>query len=236
MRPRSELGLIRLLLLVVIVGLGLATYGVYWYFIRDDAPPSATIPERPTVAPTSGVAGTYHVTLGATTFAGFRMAEHFGPLSRAAVVRTPKVAGAMSLSATTVTSANVVVDLTALESKDGQPPGVPDVVNRLRYLQHSSLETSTFPKTTFKLTHPISLGSAPKVGAKITVPATGILVLHGVSKTVTVPLTAIWNGAVIDVSGSLPVKLADYSISQPSVPFVTVDSSGTLEFELEFAK
>jgi polyisoprenoid-binding protein YceI len=236
LRPRPQHGLVRLLLLIVVVAIAAGGFGVYWYFIRDDAPPAATVTTRSTVKPTSGPDGSYHVATGTTTFAGMRVPEHFGPVSRTAVVRTPKVSGAMTLSGNTVSSTSITVDLSALESKDSQPPGVPTIGNRVRYLEHSSLETSTFPTTTFKLTKPITLSSAPTVGAKVTVSATGTLTLHGVTKTVTIPLTAIWNGAVIDVSGSLPVALADYNISQPSLPFVSVDATGTLEFKLELVK
>ena len=45
--------------------------------------------------------------------------------------------------------------------------------------------------------------------------AIGSLTLHGVTKTVTVPLEAQRKGEVIAVVGSLEVPFADYSISQP---------------------
>lgn len=237
MRPRNQRGLIGTLLLVVIVVVAAGGFAVYWFFIRDDAPPKASVVERSTVQPTSGPNGTYHVVKGTTTFAGFRITEHFGPLDHTAVVRTPGVSGTMTLRGTSVPVAKVTVDLNGLESKDNQlPASAPDLANRVHFLHIDYLEIDRFPTTTFTLTKPITLPTAPKVGIKVHASATGNLTLHGVSKAVTVPIDAIWNGQVIDISGSLPVTLADFGIQRPQLPFTSVSSAGTLEFELELAK
>jgi polyisoprenoid-binding protein YceI len=237
MRRRGERGLFHLLTLVVLVVVGLAAFGVYWYFIRDTAPPKASVTVRSTVAPTSGPDGTYSVVPGSTTFAGFRITEHLGPLTHTAVVRSSQVTGTMTLHGTTVTPATVTVDMNGLESKDGQlPAGVPDIANRVSFLHQHYLEIDQFPTSKFTLTQPITLPSVPKPGVKQHVAANGTLTLHGVTKSVTVPIDAIWNGSVIDISGSLPVALADYQIERPQLPFTTVSTNGTMEFELELAK
>jgi polyisoprenoid-binding protein YceI len=234
---RSEQGIVGLVLLIVIAAIALAAFGVYWYFIRDTAPPKASVTVRSTVAPTSGPDGSYHVVAGTSTFAGFRITEQLGPLSHTAVARSPEVTGTMTLAGTTVTPARFTVDLNGLDSKDlDLPPGVPDIAKRVRFLHGSFLEIDRFPTTTFTLTKPIALPSAPKPGVEVHVVATGTLTLHGVTRTVNVPMDAIWNGAVIDVSGSLPVTLADYQIGRPRLPFTTVGGNGTVEFEIELAK
>ncbi len=235
---RGESGIIHLVLLLIVMAVvALIVFGVYWYFIRDTAPPKASVTVRSTVAPTAGPDGTYRVVPGATTFAGFRITEHFGPLSHTAVVRSPQVSGSLVLRGTTVTPATVTVDLNGLESKDIQlPAGVPNVANRVNFLHQNYLEIDRFPTTKFTLTKPITLPAAPKPGLKEHVTATGTLTLHGVTKPVTVPIDAIWNGSVIDISGSLPVTLADYQIERPQLPFTTVSTTGTMEFELELAK
>jgi hypothetical protein len=51
--------------------------------------------------------------------------------------------------------------------------------------------------------------------------------MHGVTNTATVPVTAVRNGAGIDVSGTVPVTFADYGIETPNVAnFVTVQPTG----------
>src|SRR3954468_276113 len=127
MRKRTEHGLAGIIVIVVVAVLALVGFGVYWYVIRDDAPPAATTVERPTVAEASGPDGTCKVVEGNDTFVGFRIAEHFGPLDHTAVVRTPKATGSMTLAGAKINAATITADLTAMESKDDQPPGVPSV-------------------------------------------------------------------------------------------------------------
>ena len=65
--------------------------------------------------------------------------------------------------------------------------------------------------------------------------ATGKLTLHGVTNSVTVPLSARRAGNVIQVSGSIPVTFADYQINNPSAAgVVTTQDHGTVEFLLNF--
>jgi polyisoprenoid-binding protein YceI len=223
-----------LALVVVIVGLG--AFGIWYFFIRDTAPPPATLTTRSTVKPSGTVDGSYKVEDGTTTFAGFRINEHFDVGSHTAVVRSPKVSGTLSLSGTQVSGVTVTVDLSELQSFDKQPPGVPGVGNRVGSLQSEGLEIERFPDAKFVETGAITLPNAPKVGQEIDTNAAGKLTLHGVTKDVTIPIKARWNGALIDVNGSLPVKLSDYSITAPQRPFVTVGGNGTLEFDLTFTK
>ena len=82
------------------------------------------------------------------------------------------------------------------------------------------------------LTQPISLGSIPADGEKIAVNAIGSLTLHGVTKTVTVPLEAQRKGDIIAVVGSLEVPFADYSISQPVASVLSVEDKGIFEVQL----
>ncbi len=113
---------------------------------------------------------------------------------------------------------------------------MPGLSGRIKSLQSEGLEITRFPDARFVLTSPITLPSAPKVGAVESADAKGKLTLHGVTRSVTIPIKARWNGALIDVNGSVPIHLADYSITAPSRPIVSVTGDGTLEFDLTFAK
>lgn len=233
-------------LVVVVVAVG--AFGVWWYIIRDDAPPKAALPDRG-VATASGTSssgssgttstspnGTWVVLKGNDTFAGFRIPEHFGSLDHTAVMRSPAVTGGLTVNGTEVSNVTVKVDVTQLDSKDDQPPGIPSIGNRANQIRNDGLETATFPTATFTATGPIALPAEPKAGQVLTVQVPGTLTLHGQSKQVTIPVQARWNGQVIDLTGSLPITLADYGITAPSRPFVSVDPKGTLELQVTLTK
>jgi polyisoprenoid-binding protein YceI len=174
------------------------------------------------------------VATGDDTFAGFRIAEHFPGFDNTAVVRTASVEGALTIAGTQITAVDVTADLTALESKDSQPPGVPGIENRVDQMRNDGLETSRFPEATFTLTSPVDLGTLPEPGDPVTATARGTLTIHGQDQAVEIPIEARWNGEVIDVAGSLDVALADYGMRAPERSFVSVDDAGTMEFQLTF--
>ena len=65
----------------------------------------------------------------------------------------------------------------------------------------------------------------------------GDLTLHGVTRSVTIPLDARLSGGVITVTGSLPIVFSDYAIEKPT-PFIvlSVADGGTMELQLLFTK
>ena len=66
-----------------------------------------------------------------------------------------------------------------------------------------------------------------------TITATGDLMVHGVTKSVTVALQAQRQRATIQVSGAIEISFADFGVTAPSVgPANTVDDHGTIEFLL----
>ena len=75
----------------------------------------------------------------------------------------------------------------------------------------------------------------PADGQSVQATATGDFTLHGVTKSVQVPVQARRSGNVIAVTGSLPVVFADYGIEKPSSFVVlSIDDHGTMEFQLLF--
>ena len=94
-----------------------------------------------------------------------------------------------------------------------------------------------FPTATFVLTSPIDLGDARATGATTAVTATGDLTVHGVTKSVEIPLEAQLTGDTIVVVGSLPVVFSDFGITAPTAPIVlSVDDHGTMELQLFFSR
>lgn len=247
MRKRWWIVALAALVAVVVAG------GAVWYFVvRDDAPAEVSL-ERATRsldreesgttatsgggnAGDTGLDGTWNVdqTIGSFTdfsssFAGFRVEEQLvGIGAKTAVGRTPEVTGTMTITGTTVPNASFEVDMTTLTTDDGR---------RDNAIRTQAIETSRFPKAAFVLTQPIALGSIPPEGQQIDVDAIGSLTLHGVTKTVTIPLQAQRKGDTIAVVGSLEIPFSDYSISQPRAASVlSVEDKGTIEIQLFFTR
>ena len=213
---------------VVVILLGGA--GFYWFFLRDDAPERASLQTSSQAAESSdrtSADGTWKVQQGTDVFAGYRVQELFGgeTIKVTAVGRTPGVDGTMTISGTQVTVVDISADMTQLKSdkapRDGQ-------------IKTRGIETNSFPTATFKLTQPINLPGTPEKGKQIEVTATGELTLHGVTKTVEIPLKAVWNGGTITVAGGAKVAFSDFDIEPPTNAIVSVDDNGEFELQLTF--
>lgn len=234
---------VKVVLGVVVVVVAAAAGGFWYFFIRDDAPPEATLVDRPTATTDAsaggdvereGLDGTWAVTTDPETFAGFRITEQFPGFDNTAVVRTESVEGSLTIAGTEISDVVVTADMTALESQDAQPPGVPGIENRVDQMRNDGLETDTFPTAEFTLTSPIQLDSVPDVGDTVSATAEGDLTIHGETRSVSIPIEARWNGEVIDIAGSLDVVLTDYGMTPPERSFVQVGDAGTMEFQLTF--
>ena len=80
----------------------------------------------------------------------------------------------------------------------------------------------------FTLTKPIALPAHVAKGQKFNTSASGTLLLHGVTRPVTVTLDARWNGPTIDAVGTAPITLADFGIDAPHTVIADVDDQGLL--------
>jgi polyisoprenoid-binding protein YceI len=242
---------------IVVVAVLAVTAGpfIYIHFIKDDAPKSLSLDQAPLGAAataTTAAASTDTTTLttptaattlgtatattpassagSATTYTltpdspvGYRVVEVLFGQDTEGVGRTNAVTGTITLDGTAVTAATFTVDMKTLKS---------DEDNRDRKFQGEIMETSTFPTATFAITQPIELGTLPIDGAEITATATGDLTLHGVTKSVTLDVTAKKTGDSIAIAGKTDVVFADYDIANPSNGAVTTQDHGLIEFLL----
>ena len=262
-RPTASRG--PLIAVVALVVLGLAAAGLWYLFLRPSGPAPVAIGDSPTQAPTEapaspttdptaapsdgaatspvatagsgdGIAGVWTTdpSVGSfsdfsSSFVGYRVKETLANVGAAtAVGRTPDVTGSLTIDGTTVTAGEFTADLTSLESDDDRRDG---------QLRRQALETEQFPTATFVLTAPIELGAEPAEGEVVQATATGDLTLHGVTKSVEIPLEARLQGGVVTVVGSLPILFADYDIEQPqSMMVLSVEDNGILELQLQLTK
>jgi polyisoprenoid-binding protein YceI len=163
------------------------------------------------------------------SFVGYRVQEELAGIGgQTAVGRTPDITGSLTLAGTQITAVDVTADLSTLQSDDDRRDG---------QLHRQALETDQFPQASFTVTSPIELGSVPADGQEITAEAVGDLTLHGVTRTVTIPLKATLNGSTVTVTGSIDIVFADYDMQKPqSFIVLSVDDHGTMEFQLHFTR
>jgi polyisoprenoid-binding protein YceI len=168
---------------------------------------------------------------------GYRVQELFAGESskHLAVARTSDVTGSLTISGDsngyTVSGIALTANLTSLHSVDqvvGRNVSQRDgVVTR-------QLAVQQFPNATFTATStsvPFSLSSA-----QVDVSAPGKLTIHGVSKDVTAAAKAQVVGDKVEIAGTLTVNMTDYGVSPPQAPFVTVDPTATIEFDIFLTK
>ena len=187
-----------------------------------------------TISDTSGTSNTAvpvdgNWTVGTGSQAGYRVHENLAGQSTTAVGRTSKVTGSATISGSQLSTATFTVDMASVASDKSQRDS--------RFRGSSVMDTKQYPNGTFTLTQPVQLGSIPAPGTKITEHATGNLTLHGVTKPVTFEVTAVRSGNTIQVQGSIPVTFSDFNVTAPDLAgFVTVDSSGQVEFLLNLTR
>jgi polyisoprenoid-binding protein YceI len=241
-------------LISVVVVVALAAAGIWYFVLRSDAPPpvsldnavesvtesttttegssggeTTTTAAAPSTAASADLDGDWAIDTTAS-FAGYRVQEELASIGfTEAVGRTSDLAGGLTMAGTNLTAVVVEVDMTTLRSDSSRRDGA---------LGSRGLETDTYPTATFVLTEPIDLGSLPAVGEPLTADAVGDLTLHGVTKTVTIPLEAqLVDETTIVVVGSLEVAFADYGIEAPTgFSVLEIEDPGTLELQIAFVR
>jgi polyisoprenoid-binding protein YceI len=166
-------------------------------------PAPLTLPAT-AAAPVGPVDGTYRPTSGSV--AGFRIQQTVLGLTSDVVGRTTDITGTATITDGQVTTADLRVGLLALTTGDAKPAPQFGI----------SLDTQRYPDATISLAPPVTLDAAFASGTTLTVNAAGTLTLHGVTRTVTMPLSVRRDGTSIDVAGSVPVAFADYGITRPT--------------------
>lgn len=214
---------------IIVVVLAVVGFGA-WYVFGSRAPSkprlSTTAPVDPGGPATP--AGTWKVVRGANVYVGYRITEVFAGdvIHKTAVGRTPAVDGSLRIVGNELTAADIVADMQKLSS---------DRATRDNYIQSHAIESDKFPHSEFKLTKPLTLPAPLRKGALQKLTATGSLTLHGVTRTIVVPVEARWDGATIEVDAAdIPIVLADYKITAPDTGVTSVDGHGSLELSLKF--
>jgi polyisoprenoid-binding protein YceI len=228
----------RTLIAAIVAGalvLGAAGVGILYFVVFAGSSPqklalSSATPSASGTASSASTPGAGTWTLDTGSQAGYRVREKLASLSAPsdAVGRTTAITGTLTLSqeagAYTVGAAAFTVDVSKLTS---------DQARRDQRIHSQGLESDRYPTATFQLTSPIALPADAAGGQTIHVSATGALTIHGVTKTVTIPIDARLTGSKIELVGSITFPFSQFGMTPPSIGgFVTVQDNATMEFQL----
>jgi polyisoprenoid-binding protein YceI len=218
------------------LALGAAAVGIIYFVVFAGSSPQKLALSSPTPSASGSAAspastpgaGTWTVAAGSV--AGYRVREQLASLSAPsdAVGRTSAITGTFTLtqsaSGYSVTAAAFTVDVSKLTS---------DQSRRDNRIHSQGLESDRYPTATFQLATPIVLPATATAGQTIKVSATGALTIHGVTKTVTIPIDARLSGSQIELVGSITFPFSDFAMTPPSIGgFVSVQPNATMEFQL----
>jgi polyisoprenoid-binding protein YceI len=225
--------------IVAVVALaGGAGYVYYFSGLRSapaqlglSATPTAVTSPSATPTATGSLTGTWTVASG--SLAGYRIKELFvGQASKhEAVARTSTITGGLTASGDSsgylVSSLTFTADLTSLHSVDSVAGR--DVTQRDGVVSRQ-LAIQQFPTATFTAISASVPGGVTTQPVDVTV--AGKLTIHGVTKDVTVKAKAQLVGGKAEIAGSTSIAMTDYGVSPPFAPFVTVDATLLIEFDI----
>ncbi len=221
--------------IVVVALIALAGPFIYIHFIQGPAPAKLSLPtaRRGITSTTSSqaasvasVSGTWNV--GSGSVAGYRVDEVLLGQNATAVGRTDEIWGSLVIDGSTVTKGSFTVNMSSVISDQSQ---------RNHKFDGPIMDVSRYPTATLTVSSPIGLGDVAGSGVVTRYTATGVLDMHGVSRTVSFPVSAERLANEIDVLADIKIPFAEWDISNPSVGgFVTTANSGTLEVLLHLTQ
>jgi polyisoprenoid-binding protein YceI len=200
-----------------------------------DTTEGPAVPVAETQEPVTNLNGTWSVTaqnadaVSDGSFAGYRIHEILSGLENEVTGRTSQVTGEITIEGDQLTAGSFEVDMASITTDQGQR----DNQMRDRGYQHAE-----FPTSTFVVTEPVAIDADAALGGEAQqVAVVGELTLHGVTREVTLELTASIVGSTLAVTGSVDIALADHDIDKPTgMRVADVDDVGVMEIQLFFAK
>jgi len=213
---------------------------IYINVIREPAAESFLVEVvSTTVADTDGAPATTTGEMGTATVAGitdpdgrwrvsadsqvgYRVDEVLFGQNVTAVGRTNAVSGFVTIDSSTVTAAEFSVDMTTVQSDE--PKRDAQFASRI-------MDVLNYPTSTFVLESPFAVTEAALVSTA-THQARGMLTLRGASKSVEVTVISTVRDGRVSVVGEIPIVFAEWGIPNPSIPGISTEDAGVLEFNL----
>ena len=215
MAPRT-----RIVVAVAVVGIGLLAAAVWYFLIRDDAPPPLTLeaaittttlaatpgteapvptgpeptqPPAATAAPTSTEVPATDPPAAADPSGDWVIDPTNTIVGYRIEEELAGIGGNTAVGRTSEVTGSLTLDgaaITAVSVTVDMTTLQSGDNRRDRQMRTRGFQSSQFPEATFVLDEPIMLDEVPQVGETITATALGTLTLHGVSRSVEVSLEA----------------------------------------------
>ncbi|MGC0366361.1 polyisoprenoid-binding protein YceI [Rhodococcus sp. 27YEA15] len=209
-------------LIAIVLVLFVGVWGYGRFFAEDDAP-AAVVSTEGAQAASGSIDGTWTVVPGDginTTAAGYSVHEILNGAGVNVVGSSPDVSGTATVEGEKLTAGEITVKVSTIATdsgrRDGQFAGIMNV--------------GAYPTATFTVDGPVDLSAVPSDGTTASVSVPGTLTLKGQTRAETVQMTVLHSGTSLIASGSIPVTWTDYGVQPPSLGFVTVDGSGSVDF------
>ena len=166
------------------------------------------------------VAGVWQVGTGSQV--GYRVDEVLFGQNATAVGRTSSVIGTVTIADGNVTAATFTADMTMVRSD-----------NKKRDAQFESriMDVLNYPTATFTLESPIAL-TVNALSEPVTHKVQGSLTLRGTTKLVELEIIGTVRDKRLALTGEITIVFADWGIPNPSIPGISTEDSGVLEFQL----
>ncbi|MGB6182451.1 MAG: YceI family protein [Rhodococcus sp. (in: high G+C Gram-positive bacteria)] len=214
---------------VVVVALLAFVVGPRIYSAIESSDPAASVSTSGAEAATGTLDGEWTVTAGDEanpTSAGYTVAEVLNGTDVTVVGTTADVSGSATIADQQLTAGEIVVQTATITT---------DSDRRDNQFRGNIFDVANNPTATFTVTSPVDLSSVPTDGTTATVTMDGTLTLKGQTRDVSVETEVLRSGETVVASGSIPVTWSDYGIEPPSLGFVTVAPSGSVDFLVTLA-
>ncbi|MBY6351504.1 YceI family protein [Rhodococcoides corynebacterioides] len=215
---------------VVVVAVIALFVGPRIYASLESSDPAATVSTEGARAAEGDLDGQWTVTPGSEsnpTSAGYTVAEVLNGTDVTVVGTTRDVSGSATVESSTLTGGEIVVQTGTITT---------DSDRRDNQFRGTIFDVAANPTATFTITEPVDLSTVPTDGTTATVPLTGDLTLKGQTRPVTVEASVLRDGANLVASGGIPATWTDFGVEPPSLGFVTVAPTGTVDFLVTLAK
>ncbi|MBB1030299.1 YceI family protein [Dietzia sp. SLG310A2-38A2] len=217
-------------LVVVIVVVVAAPY-LYKAVRGGDDAPAAAVSTEDAEAPVGGLDGSWVVVPGSEpneTAAGYTVDEILRGEPVTVVGSTSQVTGEATISESTLDTAEFEVRIEGIATDIGQRDS--------RARSPEILDAQAHPSATLALAAPVDLTSTPSDGTTVTIPMEVDLTIKGTTVRKPVEVTVLRSGEELIASGAVPVTWTEVGVEPPSLGFVTVDPTGTIDFLVNLAR
>lgn len=163
----------------------------------------------------------FQVALGPTSAVSYRASDPIETWQ----AQAPVSSLTLSFDERDVTKAKLSVTLEPARFDSGNPL-------RDSTARRAVFDTDRYPTASFTAQRIQAAPADLPDGATRQLTCVGALTLHGVTRTVQVPVTVTRSGDALTATGSFTVQLSDYGMTRPRLLFFTVDDAVSVSFSV----